>query len=181
LKYVLAGIVAVVGVGVWMALRDRPMQEKSPPMASKGTAASATVSVWLAYPRADLTGLDSVRLEVHDRRDEISTWAKTIVAALTVAPNSGVAPLFSPGAAPTSVFLDERQNLHLDFPSDILSSVSAGVEMETLTIQALLKSIGATMPDVKGLKILADGADRETLFGHVDIRRFFPVRQLSGD
>jgi hypothetical protein len=150
-------------------------------MAVATSAAPALISVVLSYPRADLVGLDAFRVDVQDHRADSASWVKTVVSALAAAPSSSVVPLFSPEVVPSSVFLDEKQNLYVDFPAAGLASSSAGVELETLTIKALLKSIAATMPEVKAVKFLADGTDRETLFGHVDIRRFFPVRHLSGE
>lgn len=136
------------------------------------------VSVLLSYPKVDLSGVDSARVEVPDRRVNISDWAKTIILALSESPNPSLVPLFPSGIEPTTVFVDEAQNLYLDFPSSVVS-VQGGVESEILMLKALFQSIAETMPTIQGVKFLIDGEDRESWGGHVDIQRFFPIRPLS--
>lgn len=164
---------------IWLAGRTALKEEKPPVAVPAAANALAEVSALLSYPRWDLTGLDSFQVGLPDTRSKLSTWVSAIVSALSRPPASQAVPLFPPDATPTSVFLDERQNLYIDFPSSVTDHGPAGVELETLTLEALLRSIGANVPNVSAVKILVNGDDRETLWGHVDIRRFLPVRPIS--
>jgi hypothetical protein len=66
-------------------------------------------------------------------------------------------------------------NLHGSFADHHPS----GVEPETLTIQSIVGTLYANFPRVQQVRFLVDGHPRETLNGHADLTRTYPVANPS--
>ena len=62
-------------------------------------------------------------------------------------------------------------NLHGSFADQHPS----GIEPETLTIDSILVTIGANFPQIEQVRFLVDGQPRETLNGHADLLRTYPL------
>ncbi|MFH1262691.1 MAG: GerMN domain-containing protein [Pseudomonadota bacterium] len=170
-----AVIATVVTAWKWRQERWGAVSRPAPSPVSVLPSPLAEVSVILSYPRRDLKGLVDYSLSLPDRRARSVEWVGTILAALGRSPGESAVPALPADLHPRAVFFDERGDLFLDFSADEIDAGPVGVEMETLAIEALLVSVGRNIPGVTALKILIDGADRETLWGHVDIRRLFPI------
>ena len=63
-------------------------------------------------------------------------------------------------------------NLHGTFADDHPS----GIEAEALTIQSILGTLHANFPQIEQVRFLVDGQPRETLNGHADLMRLYPVQ-----
>jgi hypothetical protein len=66
-------------------------------------------------------------------------------------------------------------NLHGTFADDHPS----GIEAETLTIDSILGTLYANFPRIEQVRFLVDGQPRETLSGHVDLMRVYPVADMA--
>jgi hypothetical protein len=62
-------------------------------------------------------------------------------------------------------------NLHGSFADHHPS----GIEPETLTIQSIVGTLYANFPRIEQVRFLVDGRPRETLNGHADLARTYPV------
>ncbi len=62
-------------------------------------------------------------------------------------------------------------NLHGTFADHHAS----GIEPETLTIESIVGSLYANFPRIEQVRFLVDGRPRDTLSGHVDLTRTYPV------
>jgi Sporulation and spore germination len=62
-------------------------------------------------------------------------------------------------------------NLHGSFADDHPS----GIEPETLTIESIIGTLYANFPRIEQVRFLVDGQPRETLNGHADLMRVYPV------
>jgi hypothetical protein len=51
----------------------------------------------------------------------------------------------------------------------------SGVEVETLTIQSMLGTLHANFPEITQVRFLVDGQPHDTLAGHTDLTRVYPV------
>lgn len=51
----------------------------------------------------------------------------------------------------------------------------SGIEPETLTIESIVGTLYANFPRIEQVRFLVDGRPRETLSGHVDLMRTYPV------
>ncbi len=68
-------------------------------------------------------------------------------------------------------------NLHGSFADNHPS----GIEPETLTIDSILATIGANFPQIEQVRFLVDGQPRETLNGHADLLRTYPVSGTTSE
>ena len=66
-------------------------------------------------------------------------------------------------------------NLHGTFANDHPS----GIEPETLTINSIIGTLYANFPRIEQVRFLVDGQPRETLSGHVDLMRAYPVADTA--
>ncbi len=63
----------------------------------------------------------------------------------------------------------------VDLTGPIASAGSDGSSAELMAIYSIVNSITTNFPDVRSVKIILDGMERETLFGHVSLKDpFFP-------
>ena len=51
----------------------------------------------------------------------------------------------------------------------------SGVVVETLTVQSMIGTLHATLPDIEQIRFLVDGKPRETLAGHASLLRAYPA------
>jgi hypothetical protein len=66
-------------------------------------------------------------------------------------------------------------NLRKSFADDHPS----GIEPETLTIKSMIGTLYANFPRIEQVRFLVDGQPRETLNGHVDLMRAYPVTDMA--
>lgn len=63
-----------------------------------------------------------------------------------------------------------------DFADSISTGTASGIMSEQFAIDSITKTLGASVPQIRRLKILLHGQEAETLAGHVDLTGFFAVR-----
>lgn len=61
----------------------------------------------------------------------------------------------------------------VDLSSALAAAQPSGIEPETLTIEAMLATLHANMPEITEVHFLVDGQPRETLAGHADLTRTY--------
>jgi hypothetical protein len=66
-------------------------------------------------------------------------------------------------------------NLHGAFTDNHPS----GIEVEALTMQSLIGTLHAALPQVTQIRFLVDGQPRETLAGHADLLRTYPAEDTT--
>jgi hypothetical protein len=66
-------------------------------------------------------------------------------------------------------------NLHGSFADHHPS----GIEVESLTLQSIQGTLYANFPRIEQVRFLVDGQPRDTLSGHADLRRTYPVLDMS--
>ena len=96
--------------------------------------------------------------------------AREIVAA-QMAPVS--APLLSaipPGTTLRALFISEGGEAFVDFSREIVSAHTGGTANELLTIYTIVNALTENLPAVRGVQVLVDGKEVDTLAGHVDLR-----------
>lgn len=126
--------------------------------------------VALYYPLADLSGVAPFQVEVEDRKSSLLEWLTQLVHTLAIPPSPMALAIFPEGVAPRAAFR-EKGILYVDFPVEPMFTVTSGVDFERLALEAMVKSFVTQVSDVKGLKLLGNGVDRELFWGHIDIRQ----------
>ena len=62
-----------------------------------------------------------------------------------------------------------------DFSEALATSIPSGIASEQLAVDSMARTLEASVPEVKRLKILIHGQEAETLAGHVDLTGTFVV------
>jgi hypothetical protein len=63
----------------------------------------------------------------------------------------------------------------IDLRSTFVNQHPSGVEVESLTLRSILGTLHANLPEIEQVRFLVDGQARETLAGHADLLRTYPV------
>ena len=67
----------------------------------------------------------------------------------------------------------------IDLRGAFVNQHPSGVEVESLTLQSILGTLHANLPIIEQVRFLVDGQPRETLAGHADLLRTYPVRDTA--
>ena len=84
-----------------------------------------------------------------------------------------------PGSEVRNVYLVEPGLAVIDLNADFANNHRSGVLVEELTIASLVETLSANVPGVLRVKILVDGAERETLAGHADLTGTYDVSSIT--
>jgi hypothetical protein len=68
----------------------------------------------------------------------------------------------------------------IDLRSSFTNQHPSGVEVESLTLLSILGTLHLNLPQIEQVRFLVDGQARETLAGHADLLRTYPVSNMSG-
>ena len=81
-----------------------------------------------------------------------------------------------PDARPTSVFLDrDAGQVVVDWTRELVSAHPGGSGSEQATLAVILRTLAWNFPELGSCVLLVDGAQVETLAGHVDTSRPFDL------
>lgn len=69
------------------------------------------------------------------------------------------------------LYMDDEGVIYIDFGEEIRRNFSGGVSDELKLIAGLFKEIKTAVPGCTALKLLVQGAETESLGGHIDISR----------
>jgi Sporulation and spore germination len=78
-----------------------------------------------------------------------------------------------PGPAVDDVFLLNNQAI-VNLRSSFTDNHPSGVLVEDLTVQSIIGTLHAALPQVTEVRFLVDGERHDTLAGHADLRRTYP-------
>ncbi len=77
------------------------------------------------------------------------------------------------GADVRDVYLLSDGSAVVDTNAAFADAHPSGVLAEELTITSMVATLNANDPKITRVKIIVNGAERETLAGHADLRRFY--------
>ncbi len=83
------------------------------------------------------------------------------------------------GAEIRDVYLVDPGLAVIDVNSAFVDGQTSGVLAEELTVVSMIQTLSSNIPGLMRVKIVANGKERETLAGHVDLSRFYQVSQVS--
>ncbi|HUM05254.1 MAG TPA: GerMN domain-containing protein [Terriglobales bacterium] len=85
----------------------------------------------------------------------------------------------APAADLRSVYLIDPGAAVIDFNAAFADQHRSGVLTEQLTVNSLVQTLAVNVPGVTRVKILVDGATRETLAGHADLTEFLDTGAVN--
>ena len=66
-----------------------------------------------------------------------------------------------------------------DFADTFATGTPSGILSEQLAVDSITRTLAASVPQVRRLKILLHGQEADTLAGHLDLTGFFPVNSAA--
>ncbi|MBI1951545.1 MAG: GerMN domain-containing protein [Acidobacteria bacterium] len=98
--------------------------------------------------------------------------AKQIVVELINGPQEpGLLPTLPPQTRLRGLYLDRGGTAYVDLSSEVADLHPGGTGEEIATIYSLVDSLTYNLPEIKRVRILVNGEERETLKNHLDLRR----------
>ncbi len=83
-----------------------------------------------------------------------------------------------PGPAVDDVFLLHNQAI-VNLRSSFVDNHPSGVLVEDLTLQSIIGTGQAALPQVTEIRFIVDGGPHDTLAGHADLQRTYPAADTS--
>jgi len=94
---------------------------------------------------------------------------RQVLLALVEGPHQRLGHPLAASTNVRAVFLTNEGTAYVDLSNDLLSSLSPGIEAESLVVYSIVNSIATNIPSVKRVKILIQGQEVDTLAGHADL------------
>lgn len=108
-----------------------------------------------------------------------TTRAKQLIEALIANPPSPAQRTLPADAVLIEFYLLDDGTGVADFSGALASQMPSGILSEDCAVESIVKTMEANVPQVLRLKILIQGAEVDTLAGHLDLTGFFQVRSAT--
>jgi hypothetical protein len=135
----------------------------------------APVKVRLYRIASGGTALEPVETEIGLSSD-VAVRARQLIAALAALdpPRDGERTV-PPDTALLEFYLLPDGAAIADFSGELAFAMPSGILSEQLALEAITRTLGENIPQLRRLKIVIAGAEAETLAGHVDLRNFMEL------
>jgi spore germination protein GerM len=89
--------------------------------------------------------------------------------------DKGALPAVPEGTTLRQLWIGKSGIAWADFSEELATGLKGGSSDELLAVYAIVDSLTANVPQIKRVGLLVAGKERDTLAGHVDIRRPLPA------
>jgi spore germination protein GerM len=188
-----AAVAILLALGVACGRSSRPSTEpaKSESLgaaapfqiaAPEGTEAPAKVSVTVYFPSASDDLLAGEPREIVETARPADRGAQILAALLEGPKGPGALPAVPAGTTLRRLWVRDDGTAYADFSDELSSGMRGGASDEILTLYAIVDSLTLNVPEIRRVGVLIGGRERETLGGHVDLRRpLLPDRSLLAE
>ena len=176
---VLVGGIGLLIVGVWLVVSHLPSflttTEGGGPFDTRpaATTDARRITATVFYVSEDGRELVPVTREV-PYGGTPGEQARHLIAAQLDPPPAGHLSTIPAGTKVKTVFLAPNGEAYVDLSREIVAGHMGGVVTEALTVYALVNVITANLADVSAVQILVEGAEVDSLTGHIDLRHPLP-------
>src|SRR5204862_4431616 len=102
------------------------------------------------------------------RSAELANRAKQVLQSLIAGPKtSGLFPSIPKDTKLLEVFIDDAGLAYVDFSDPLSANHPGGMLNEQATVYSIVNSLTYNLPEIRQVKILVGGAEKETLAGHL--------------
>jgi len=131
------------------------------------TATDPPMAVTIFFPTANAETLLSAEQGQIFKSSELANRAKQILQKVLEGPTNGaLLPAIPKDARVQEVFLSGDGVAYVDFSNAISVNHPGGIQNEEATIYSIVDSLTYNLPEIRQVKILIGGAEKETLAGH---------------
>lgn len=167
-------VFSALAVGVTLGLQRLFAPPTAPALLVPATPAAPEgtphITATLYYTSPDGQGLVPVRREVPLADGPLAQGRQMLLTQLQ-APPAPYMPAIPAGTTLRAFFITEKGDAFVDLSPEVASGQAGGSLGELLTVYALVNAVTANLPSVHRVQVLVDGAETDTLAGHVDLRR----------
>lgn len=135
-------------------------------------------SVVLVFPEWDATGYVTEERQIISR-DRSGEDLLNLMRELCQGPEiSGSVSPFPDGTMANAAFFNpEDESVVLDFSQELVTGHPGGSSAEAATLTSILRTVALNFPETRSCVILVDGAQVETLAGHLNMGQAFDPRR----
>jgi len=175
-------IAAGLGFYAWrlhkkVAAEEQRLTEQQQQLTAPANGPTANVTLYLASDETAALSRKSVSIPLPTERSE---QARVVLRTLlgTYAQAGSRHPIGA-GADVRDVYLLNDGSAVVDTNTAFADAHPSGVLAEELTITSIVATLNANDPKITRVKIIVNGAERDTLAGHADLRRFYFANSIG--
>jgi Sporulation and spore germination len=192
IKWAIAALGAAVLIGLfylprlWRGARDLGKPATSdeqarreivqPPIVTSTDAKVQTKLFWISATNPGVLEAENVSLALS--ADSVQR-SRQLVNALILSPPSAQQRTLPSDTALLDFYLLPDGTAIADFADTLSTSTPSGILSEQFAVDSITKTLAASVPQIRRLKILLNGQEADTLAGHVDLTGFFAVRAAT--
>lgn len=174
---VLAGLVIILAVLVfiffWGGAQEKAGREAESPSPKAPTAPPETAGtrrVTLFFLSEDDDLLHPEEREVLSG-PSLTDDLETAVIELIKGSAKDLVPPFPPETRVRQIFVTKDGTAYVDLTKEVTENFAYGSSSEMSAVYALVDTLTFNFKDIKKVSLLIEGAERETLGGHIDLSR----------
>jgi Sporulation and spore germination len=189
IKYAIVALSAAVVIGLfylprlWRGARDLEKPATSDEQARREivqppitTASDVKVKAKLFWISASNPGaLEGEDVSLALSADPVQR-SRQLVNALILSPPTPQQRTLPADTALLDFYLLPDGTAIADFADTLSTGTASGIMSEQLAVDSITRTLGASVPQIRRLKILLHGQEADTLAGHVDLTGFLTVR-----
>ena len=142
------------------------------PEPGEAPLAKASVTVW--FPSAADATLVGETREIVDTKRAADRGTQILQALLDGPQGAGALAAVPEGTTLRQLWVRADGTAYADFSTELTRGMSGGSEDELLAVYSIVDSLALNVPAIRRVGILVEGRERDTLSGHVDLRRPLP-------
>ena len=176
-------LLVVVGIGFYAVRMQRraavgaPSVANSQPVAPPASGPTDRVTLYVADDQTGSLRAQATNISLPAGRQERA--GELLRALLDVYLDKSSPHSLGAGSEVRDVYLVDPGLAVVDINAAFANLHRSGVLVEELTVVSMIETLSANIPGITRVKILVDGAGRDSLAGHLDLTNFFDVGAVS--
>jgi hypothetical protein len=143
--------------------------DEEAPLAEPGKDPERDVVLFFSHEGAE--GLYTERRRIYVT-SSIPDQARQVIEELIRGPRRTLnVPVLPRETTLRQVYVDREGNAYVDFGVDLVERHPGGSDAELATLFAVVNSLTYNFREIRSVQLLIDGEERDTLAGHLDLRR----------
>ena len=127
------------------------------------------VTLFFGDPGKDI--LKTHKVKIYETQFLVNRIKQSLLLLLGDAP-LGHERVIPEGVLLIDAYLDPNRILYVDFTEEMILNHKGGTTGEYLTVTSVINTMYFNFPEIRGLKILIDGEERDTISGHINLAGF---------
>ena len=147
---------------------ETPALARTPTDTTEGN--QREVTLFFRSPSSDSLARETRKIFL---TETVTDQARQVVRELIDGPHTDLVPTCPAKTEVREVYLDAKGTAYVDFSRALVDDHPGGSAAEIDTIFSLVDTLTYNFPEIRRVKILVEGEERETLKGHLDLNRAY--------